>query len=215
MNTKLCPNCHNNIDANHKFCPICGTSLLDVPIQNVEAQVQPIGGSNVMTATKTKSKKAIVAWIITIIVAVLGVLAVLFLKDRFFPSKVKIAAKYVERIRSQLIVANSAKLAECVYFEVDCHDTDEIGRLDFYELAFTSGDDTRWIFVIDDEIFDQKNKLVFSSKKGEKREFSTEDLLKCVVAMTVYGYYMIGGNTTDYEILNMETIPIQKIADAM
>lgn len=215
MNTKLCPNCHNSVDAGNKFCPVCGTSLLDVPIQSVETQVQPIGRGGVMTATKTKSKKAIVAWIVTIIVAVLGVLAVLFLKDRFFPSRVKVAAKYVESIRSQLIVANAAELAECVYFEVDCHDTDGIGRLDFYEFAFDFGNDTRWIFVIDDEIFDQKNKLIFSSKKGEKREFTTEDLLKCAVAMTVYGYYMLGGNTTDYEILNIETIPIQKIADAM
>lgn len=93
MNTKLCPNCHNSVDADNKFCPICGTNLTDISLQDVESQFQPNQSdlstnyssiSNIMTSAKKKNKIPIVACIVTVIILAIVVLIFFIIRNNKF-----------------------------------------------------------------------------------------------------------------------------------
>lgn len=126
MNTKSCPNCHKNIAEINNFCPICGTSLSDVPVQDIENQFQPKQSdtepetiqsmnvqesnlsSTVMTVHKKKRKKLIIV-ITSIVFVAVAILIIGIVKNNTLSYEESNAVIYAREIKNSLKSPNSLK----------------------------------------------------------------------------------------------------------
>ena len=125
METKLCPNCKNSVNAEYNVCPSCGTALTNVNEQNnsVAFQQSPVGtvtqgtvqqetvtSGAVTTLKKTKIKKPILIAIISFVAVAIAVVIILIVKNNALSDIEKKALGYAKQIQNGLKSPNSFEL---------------------------------------------------------------------------------------------------------